>query len=124
MRRTPWKAAVLTGAVALLVSCTSGGGSKTPATTAPGHVVTLSWNANREAGVNAPGGGYRISISGQAPVDVPWVSPGPLAPTTKDVTLPSGSYTVSIAAYAALDAQGGAAGSVSAPSQALTVVVP
>jgi hypothetical protein len=41
-----------------------------------------------------------------------------------DVTLFTGSYTVTVAAYAALDAQGGNAGSQSAPSQVLTVNVP
>lgn len=117
----PWKAAFVIGLVAALVSCSAGGGSST--STGPGRVVTLSWNANRESGVNAPGGGYRISISGQLPIDVPYVS-GALAPTAKDVTLQSGSYTVTVTAYAALDAQGGLAGSASRPSQALSVVVP
>jgi hypothetical protein len=119
----PWRAAFTAGLVAVLVSCSSGGGSSTPTPPVTGRVVTLSWAANRETGVNAPGGGYRLSISGQSPVDVPYAS-GPLAPTTKDVTLPSGSYTVTVTAYAALDAQGGAAGSTSAPSQAITVDVP
>lgn len=117
----PWKAAFVIGLVAALVSCSSGGGAST--SPGPGRVVTLSWNANRESGVNAPGGGYRISISGQVPIDVPYVS-GARAPTAKDVTLQSGSYTVTVTAYAALDAQGGHAGSASRPSQALPVVVP
>lgn len=85
--------------------------------------MTLSWAANREAGVNGAGGGYTVSISGQPAIDVPWVS-GPRAPTTRNVTLRTGSYTVTVTAYAALDAQGGDTGSRSAPSQALTVDVP
>lgn len=87
------------------------------------RVVTLSWNANREKGVNQAGGGYRINITGQAPITVPWVS-GPLAPTTTDVNLAAGSYTVTISAFAALDAQGGNTGSTSAPSQPFALVVP
>jgi IPT/TIG domain-containing protein len=89
----------------------------------PTHVVTLSWNANHETGVNQAGGGYRIAIGGQPTVVVPWVA-GPLAPTSKDVDLAAGTYTVTITAFAALDAQGGATGSASAPSQPITVVVP
>ncbi len=87
------------------------------------HLVTLSWNANREAGVNQAGGGYKINVNGQPNVTVPWVS-GPLAPTTADIGLATGSYTVTITAFAALDAQGGATGSTSAPSQSINVVVP
>ncbi len=96
-----------------------GSSSSTPVT----RTVTLTWNANRESGVNKAGGGYRVSIVGQPDVVVPWVS-GPAAPTTTTVQLPSGTYTVSIRAYAALDATGGTAGSVSAPSQTVTVNVP
>jgi hypothetical protein len=86
-------------------------------------VVALTWDANRETGVNAPGGGYRISIGGQPDIDVPYVS-GPSAPTSTSVRLPSGSYTAVIRAYAALDKQGGSGGTVSAPSQPITVNVP
>lgn len=87
------------------------------------RVVTLSWVANHEAGVNRTGGGYRIFIGGAPVLDVPYVS-GPSAPTTGDVTLGPGTYTVTITAYAALDSQGGTTGSESAPSQAITVNVP
>jgi ABC-type glycerol-3-phosphate transport system substrate-binding protein len=87
MRSAP--KAVLASIVGLaLAACSSGGGSSPQPQPAPTtHVVTLSWIPNREAGVNKAGGGYRITISGQAPVDVPWTV-GPLAPTSKDVTLP------------------------------------
>jgi hypothetical protein len=117
MRRTTSKTLLLFGSALLLASC---GRSSAPATD---HVVTLSWAANHESGVNKPGGGYRISISGRPTVEVPYLS-GPAAPTTKDVTLGSGSYTVTVSAFAALDAQGGSTGSQSAPSQTLTVNVP
>lgn len=100
-------------------ACGSGSGSSSPTS----HTVTLTWNANREAGVNKAGGGYRVSIAGQPDVNVPWVS-GPAAPTTTSLTLMSGTYTVSIKAYAALDVSGGTAGNTSASSQTLTVVVP
>jgi hypothetical protein len=108
------------GAALLLVGAMSAcGGSSSPAS----RTVTISWAQNRDTGVNKAGGGYRVSISGQPTVDVPWVS-GSTAPTSKDVTLPSGSYTVTVVAYAALDAQGGATGSSSAPSTPITLSVP
>jgi hypothetical protein len=121
MGRAPSKAVLLSAAALALAACSSGGGSSPPP---PGsdHVVSLSWAPNREAGVNRAGGGYVISIPGQAAINVPWVS-GPLAPITKDVTLRSGTYTVTVAAYAALDASGGSNTTQSAPS-AITVVVP
>ncbi|HEY6098581.1 MAG TPA: hypothetical protein VIW03_04085 [Anaeromyxobacter sp.] len=118
MRATHWMAAFPV-VLALALACGSSSSSPAPSD----HVVTLSWAANHEKGVNQAGGGYRISISGQpAPIDVPWVS-GPSAPTTKDVTLRTGTYTVSVSAYAALDAQGGTSGSQSAPAS-ITVNVP
>jgi hypothetical protein len=87
-------------------------------------VVTLSWAANRESGVNAPGGGYLVSIGGQPTLDVPYAS-GPAAPTsTQLTTLPSGTYTVTVRAYAALDALGGTTRTVSDPSQPIAVTVP
>ncbi len=119
MRTSHRIAALLTAStLAALGACSSSKSS--PGTD---HVVTLSWAANREAGVNRAGGGYTIAISGQGPLDVPYVS-GAAAPTTKDVTLRTGTYTVTVSAYAALDPSGGAAKTSSAPSQALTVQVP
>ncbi|HET8724796.1 MAG TPA: hypothetical protein VFM53_11420 [Anaeromyxobacteraceae bacterium] len=85
--------------------------------------VTLSWNANRESGVNKAGGGYRISISGMPVIDVPYAS-GSLAPTSKTVLLAPGSYTATIRAYAALDASGGTTGTESGASQSITINVP
>jgi hypothetical protein len=98
----------------LLAACSSS--SSTPTRT-----VTLTWNQNRESGVNRAGGGYRVSIRGQPVIDVPYVS-GSAAPTTTTVQLPLGSYAVT--AYAALDAQGGTTGSESAASQSITITVP
>lgn len=87
------------------------------------HAVTLSWTPNHETGVNSAGGGYRVSISGQPMINVPYTS-GPTAPTSAVTTLQTGTYAVTVTAFAALDAQGGLAGSVSAPSQPLIVNVP
>ena len=103
-------------ALLLFVSCGGGGGgSPTPVTT---HSVTLTWAPNRETGVNSPGGGYQVSISGQPMIDVPYT-----APTTTTVLLKTGTYAVTVRAYAALDAQGGSTGSLSAP-KSITVNVP
>jgi len=87
------------------------------------HPVTISWAANRETGVNGAGGGYRVSISGQPTIDVPYAS-GASAPTSMVAHLPTGSYVVTVKAYAALDAQGGSNGSSSAASQSIPVSVP
>ena len=108
--------------VVVLSSCGSGsdGSSPRPATI---HTVTLAWAPNHEKGVNSAGGGYRVAISGQPTIDVPFTS-GTTAPTSTVATLQTGIYTMTVSAYAALDAQGGATGSLSAPSQPFTVVVP
>jgi hypothetical protein len=88
------------------------------------HDVTLSWTANREKGVNSVGGGYTLTISGQAaPINVPYVS-GVAAPTSKVVSLYTGSYTATVKAYAALDVNGGNTGSTSLPASAISITVP
>jgi len=112
-------------AVTALAAC---GGSKTPecdlSLDTCGRDVTIAWTANRESGVNGPGGGYRVSVDAQPAVDVPYVS-GALAPTSVDLRLRRGSsHTVTVRAYARLDAQGGSGGTVSPPSQSLLLVVP
>ncbi len=104
----------------LLSGCGGGGDGSTPSTL---HSVTISWTANRESGVNSPGGGYTVTIGGQSPIDVPYVS-GAAAPTSTTVELWTGTYSVTVRAYAALDADGGSGGSTSASSAALTVRVP
>ena len=100
-----------------------GGGSDAPTPTPLGPAtVTISWNANRETGVNRAGGGYEISVTGQPTRDVPYAS-GSAAPTSTVFTLPTGTYTASVRAYAALDAQGGTTRTYSTASN-LTVTVP
>ena len=108
--------------VVVLSSCGGGsdGSSPQPATI---HTVTLAWAPNHEKGVNSAGGGYQVAISGQPTIDVPFTS-GTTAPTSTVTTLQTGIYTVTVSAYAVLDAQGGGTGSLSAPSQPFTVVVP
>lgn len=84
------------------------------------HQVTISWTANREAAVNATGGGYKINISGQPFIDVPYT-----APTNKIVTLLSGNYTATITAYSALNPSTGLPGtSTSMPSSTFAIIVP
>jgi hypothetical protein len=87
------------------------------------RLVELRWAPNRESTVNAPGGGYAVSISGQPTALVPFVS-GLTAPTALDARLPPGTYVVTIRAYSSLDAQGGGGGTLSEPSQPLVVNVP
>lgn len=78
--------------------------------------VTLSWEANREVGVNRSGGGYELAVAGQPAIDVPYVS-GAAAPTSATVRLLPGSHTVTLRAYAAFDAQGGTTRTFSAPQE-------
>jgi hypothetical protein len=119
--------------IAILAACGGSGGgggsgssgSSSGSGTAQGLVpgaITISWNANRESGVNSPGGGYVVAVSGQPLITVPYVS-GVSAPTSTTISLSSGTYTISVSAYAALDAHGGTSGSTSAP-QTITVSVP
>jgi hypothetical protein len=107
---------------ALLLAAMSACGGSSPGP-GPTRSVTISWAPNRETGVNMAGGGYRLSISGQPTIDVPWVS-GTTAPTSKNVSLASGSYTVTVVAYAALDENGKSTGSASKPSAPYTLTVP
>lgn len=131
-----WRAFSLATVLAALAAC-SGGSDGPPPPPAPtcrsavataqhlgkgDHLVDVTWAANRERGVNSPGGGYVVSIAGKGNVDVPYVS-GDLAPTVLTTTFFSGSYAVTICAYAALDPSGGTSTSYSAPAT-LTVVVP
>ena len=114
---------VVAGLFALVLASCGGGGGGSSAPPGTNHTVTLAWAPNHENGVNSTGGGYQVSISGQPTIDVPYAT-GPTAPTSTVATLPTGTYTVTVRAFAALDAQGGSAGSLSAPSQSLNVVVP
>jgi len=108
-----------------LSACGGGGGSSGPVATR--HAVNISWTANREAAVNSAGGGYTVAVSGQSPINVPYVS-GLTAPTTTATTLMSGSYSVTVTAYSALNpangTTGGATGSTSLPSTTFNFSVP
>ena len=110
-------------AAACIAGCGGGGGGG-GGPSAPAGPPTLVWAANHEKGVNSAGGGYQISLSGQPPIDVPWVS-GPAAPTSLALTtVPKWSYTVSVRAFAALDPTGGTTKTFSTPSASIVVNVP
>lgn len=105
MKRKAWVFVVL-----ILAGCSggSGGGSGSRA-------VEISWTANRETGVNAPGGGYRVyhaqapgfDIATVAPIDVAYAG-GPSSPNQVVVTLPAGTTYVKVVAYSALNPTGSA----------------
>lgn len=121
------KAAVVAGLALGLAACGGGGGgtggSAPPATVL--HSVILSWQANRESGVNSTGGGYLVSISGHSgPINVLFNAASGVTPTTTTTSLYTGTYTATVRAYAALDAQGGGTGSLSVPSASILIVVP
>lgn len=108
--------------VAVLSGCGSGdGGSGIPPGT--NRTVTLAWAPSHETGVNSAGGGYQVAISGQPTISVPFAS-GLTAPTSTVTTLQTGTYTVTVSAFAALDRQGGSTGSLSEPSQPVSLIVP
>ena len=74
--------------------------------------VTVSWDENREAGVNSAGGGYRVyyanspnvsTTNNSNVVQVPYVS-GPLAPATATISnLPAGDWYIKVVAYSAFN---------------------
>jgi hypothetical protein len=128
--RNGGRSAVAMAVVLVLGACGgggAGGGGTTSSGGAPGsgvpRSVTIAWDANRETGVNSPGGGYLVAISGRPTLTVAYAL-GAAAPTSTTVVLDPGTYAVTVRAYAALDPQGGNSGSQSAASQSLTVNVP
>lgn len=116
---------VLSAAAILAVglSACGGGSGDGPPSLATAHSVTVTWQPNRDSGVNRAGGGYEVSITGQPAIIVPYAS-GPATPTFTTVSLTSGTYMVTVRAFAALDPQGGNSGRLSTPSQPLAVNVP
>lgn len=106
-----------------LPGCGGGGGGSSAPPPPISHTANISWVANREAAVNSTGGGYTVAISGQTPINVPYVS-GSVAPTTTITTLTAGNYTVTVTAYSALNPTGVTSGSTSLPSSTLTFAVP
>jgi hypothetical protein len=111
------------GTLLLVAAMSACGGSAPGPTPGPSRSVTIKWNPNRETGVNMAGGGYKVNISGQAPITVPYAS-GSTAPTSTSLPLPPGTYTVTVVAYAALDDLGGSAGKESKASIPYTLTVP
>jgi hypothetical protein len=105
------------GAIAACGGGSSGGGGPPPGGSSGPRNVHISWFANHEKGVNSAGGGYTVSITGKAPVNLP------SAQTSYDIVLSPGSYVVTVQAFATLDPLGGAGGSTSAAST-VNVTVP
>lgn len=114
----------------LLTSCGGGGGSSAPPVpppvcTAP-CAVTINWAANREAGVNNVGGGYRlyyasapnVALGLATQVTVPHDPLSGLTPTMAALQLTAGTWYVRVAAYSAVNTGG------STPSAELAVAVP
>lgn len=124
--KNPLSLALVASLALLLSACGGGGGSAPPAPTPTSHVVNLSWTANKEAAVNSAGGGYKVAISGQPVIDVPfpYAASGPAAVAT----LMTGNYTVTVSAYSAMNPSTGIAASGvvsnSLPSAAFTITVP
>lgn len=109
-------------------SCSSRESANAPATSDAMNIdgpISVSWTANRERAVNAPGGGYRVyyatvagfNVANAAFVDVPYVS-GANAPTATALPLFAGTYFIKVVAYSALNPGG------SAPSAEIAVTVP
>jgi hypothetical protein len=120
----------------LLAACGGGGGASTPVSApepAPEVAsdcsspcaLTLSWTANREAGVNAAGGGYHVYYAtspnvalGQATQVTVAYDPGlGLTPTSTALQLAAGTWYLRVVAFSALNPAG------SAPSAELSLVV-
>lgn len=86
----------------------SSGGSST-------SEIVVSWDANRESGVNSTGGGYRVyhsTTSGfdigsaEGVVDVSHTSG--TTPTSTTLSLPPGMHYIKVVAYSALNPSGSA----------------
>lgn len=82
-----------TGAAVATVLVSTGCVARTEAAPAD-HVVTISWQANREKGVNATGGGYEVTIGDRAPVEI-----AASEPTSLTTVLFTGTYTVRVRAF-------------------------
>ncbi|HEX7043643.1 MAG TPA: hypothetical protein VF203_03420 [Burkholderiales bacterium] len=87
--------------------------------------VEVSWDPNRESGVNRAGGGYRVyhgttpgfSLGGARFVDVPYAG-GETTPTRALLALAPGTHYIKVVAYSALNPAG------SAPSAEVAITVP
>lgn len=108
----------------LLIAGCSGGGGGGGGSSSTESTVAVSWNANRESGVNSTGGGYRVyhsttagfDIGGADVVDVPHASG--TTPTSTTLTLSSGTHYIKVVAYSALNPTG------STPSSQIAVTAP
>jgi len=98
---------------------------QTAAEPTQGRFVEVSWNPNRESGVNRAGGGYRVyhgttpgfGLAGAKFVDVPYAG-GETTPTRVVLALSPGTHYIKVVAYSALNPAG------SVPSAEVAVTVP
>lgn len=112
----------------LLAACGGGGGASAPAVASDCSspcALTLSWSANREAGVNAAGGGYHVYYAtspntalAQATRETVAYDPGlGQTPTSTALQFAAGTWYLRVVAFSALNPAG------SAPSAELALVV-
>lgn len=107
--------------ILMIAGCGGGGGDSASIES----TVSVSWDANRESGVNQPGGGYRVYYSNNSGfdvgsadfIDVPYVS-GAKTPTATTLALSSGTHYIKVVAYTALNPKG------SAPSNQIAITAP
>lgn len=94
--------------------------------------ATVSWDENRESGVNSAGGGYRVyyatssnvaTSSNSNVVNVPYVS-GPTAPTTATISnLSTGDWYIKVVAYSAYNPHSISGGAKSSDSTEFKITI-
>lgn len=106
---------------------------KNPVTPVTGSAsATVSWDENRESGVNSAGGGYRVyyatspnvaTASNSKVVLVPYVA-GPTAPTTATISnLSAGDWYIKVVAYSAYNPHGVSGGAKSLDSAEFKITI-
>lgn len=134
MDRGTWTAIRMMVPLFIMTAC--GGGSPdtfgTSGTSTAPSSITLTWNANHEKSVNAPGGGYYVYYA-NAPgvntqtanmIQVPYVS-GALAPTSVSLTNPSsGTYYFRVVAYSSFNPPNGSTTRRSSDSAEVSIQYP
>ncbi|MEM7180833.1 MAG: hypothetical protein AAF518_07965 [Spirochaetota bacterium] len=87
----------------------------TPVSGSSERTLRVSWDANRETDVNAPGGGYKVCYDKSRYFDVNSVScetvsyDGTKTPTTASIKLPTGSWYIKVVAFSSQNSNGGKA---------------
>lgn len=112
----------------LLAACGGGGGGSAPAVASDCSspcALTLNWSANREAGVNAAGGGYHVYYAANPNVALDQATRVTVAydpglgqtPTSTALQFAAGTWYIRVVAFSSLNPAG------SAPSAELALVV-